>query len=98
MNKPIEISATGNYLINSESEENENPKLEQDAFLNAFVKYQFSICFLYLFNYVNILGFIKYQIVYKYILWYFCIQYEEFIHRILYKKNYYIFINFAALR
>ena len=38
MNKPIEISETGNLLLAAEL--NENPELEEQAFLNALVKYQ----------------------------------------------------------
>ena len=38
MNKPIEISETGNLLLAGEL--NENPELEEQAFLNALVKYQ----------------------------------------------------------
>lgn len=38
MNKPIEISETGSLLLSSEL--NENPELEEQAFLNALVKYQ----------------------------------------------------------
>lgn len=38
MNKPIEISETGNLLLISEL--NGNPELEEQAFLNALVKYQ----------------------------------------------------------
>ena len=38
INKPIEISETGQLLINSIS--NNNPELEEQAFLNTLVKYQ----------------------------------------------------------
>lgn len=38
MGKPIEISETGNLLLTAEL--NENPELEEQAFLNALVKYQ----------------------------------------------------------
>lgn len=38
MNKPIEISETGNLLLTAEL--NQNPELEEQAFLNALVKYQ----------------------------------------------------------
>ena len=38
MNKPIEISQTGQLLINSIV--NDNPELEEQAFLNSLVKYQ----------------------------------------------------------
>ncbi|MCI9017090.1 MAG: AlwI family type II restriction endonuclease [Clostridia bacterium] len=38
MNKPIEISETGNLLLATEL--NQNPELEEQAFLNALVKYQ----------------------------------------------------------
>ena len=38
MNKPIEISQTGQLLINSIV--NNNPELEEQAFLNSLVKYQ----------------------------------------------------------
>lgn len=38
MNKPIEISETGQLLINSIV--NNNPELEEQAFLNSLVKYQ----------------------------------------------------------
>lgn len=38
INKPIEISETGNLLLAAEL--NENPELEEQAFLNALVKYQ----------------------------------------------------------
>ena len=38
MGKPIEISETGNLLLTADL--NENPELEEQAFLNALVKYQ----------------------------------------------------------